>query len=128
MLKLRSLVFVVEQNCVFLDMDDKDQQSIHILGYKGDEMVACSRIVPAGKSYNEIAIGRVVTHPDYRANGLGRQLMQQSIACIETTYGHQPIHIGAQLYLKDFYESFGFNTITEVYIEDGIPHIEMLRS
>lgn len=128
LLKLRSLVFVVEQDCVFLDIDDKDQESFHLLGYEDDALVAYSRIVPAGVSYTEISIGRVVTHPSYRRKGLGKELMETSIACIEDRYGKQAIHIGAQVYLKSFYESFGFNTISEVYIEDGIPHVEMLRS
>lgn len=128
LLKLRSLVFVVEQNCVFLDIDDKDQKSFHLLGYEGDTMLAYSRIVPAGVSYKEISIGRVVTHPLYRRKGLGKALMETSIAFIENHLGSQAIRIGAQVYLKSFYESFGFNTISEVYIEDGIPHVEMLRS
>lgn len=128
LLKLRSLVFVVEQECVFLDIDDKDQKSFHLLGYEDDVLAAYSRIVPAGVSYTEISIGRVVTHPSYRRQGLGKELMETSIACIEDYYGKQAIHIGAQVYLKSFYESFSFNTISEVYIEDGIPHVEMLRS
>ena len=91
LLKLRSLVFVVEQDCVFLDIDDKDQESFHLLGYEDDALVAYSRIVPAGVSYTEISIGRVVTHPSYRRKGLGKELMETSIAwkpAAVKNYGH----------------------------------------
>ena len=122
----RSLVFVVEQNCVFHDMDGKDQQSMHLLGYTDDKLVACSRLVPAGVSYKEMSIGRVVSHPDYRRTGAGKELMQQSIVCIRELWGLHPVRIGAQQYLKAFYESFGFVQEGDMYLEDGIPHIEML--
>lgn len=126
-LKLRSKVFVVEQNCVFQDMDDKDTKCMHLMGFADNALVAYSRLVPSGVSYKEVSIGRVVTDPDYRAKGLGKELMQLSIEKIEEAFGKNPIRIGAQLYLKDFYESFGFNINSAEYIEDGIPHIEMLR-
>lgn len=126
-LKLRSKVFVVEQNCVFQDMDDKDTKCLHLMGFADNALVAYSRLVPSGVSYKEVSIGRVVTDPDYRAKGLGKELMQLSIEKIEEAFGKNPIRIGAQLYLKDFYESFGFNINSAEYIEDGIPHIEMLR-
>ncbi|MBL7683028.1 MAG: GNAT family N-acetyltransferase [Flavipsychrobacter sp.] len=126
-LKLRSKVFVVEQNCVFQDMDDKDTKCLHLMGFADNALVAYSRLVPSGVSYKEVSIGRVVTDPDYRAKGLGKELMQLSIEKIEEAFGKHPIRIGAQLYLKDFYESFGFNINSAEYIEDGIPHIEMLR-
>ena len=126
LLSLRSLVFVVEQNCVFHDMDGKDQKSMHLLGYEENKLVAYTRLVPPGVSYTEMAIGRVVTHPDSRRTGAGRELMQQSIICIRELWGNHPIRIGAQLYLKKFYESFGFVQQGEMYLEDGIPHIEMV--
>jgi ElaA protein len=125
-LKLRAKVFVVEQNCVFQDMDDKDQNSIHVLGFKDDVLVAYSRLVPAGVSYKEAAIGRVVTDPNYRRKGSGKELMQLSIDKLFELFGKQPIRIGAQCYLKAFYESFGFINNSDEYLEDGIPHIEMV--
>lgn len=126
-LKLRSKVFVVEQNCVFLDMDDKDTKCLHLMGFADSALVAYSRLVPAGVSYKEMSIGRVVTDPDYRAKGLGMELMELSVEKAIESYGTGPIRIGAQLYLKAFYERFGFNINSAEYIEDGIPHIEMLR-
>jgi ElaA protein len=126
LLSLRSLVFVLEQNCIFHDMDGKDQQSMHLMGYDGDTLVAYTRLVPAGVSYAEMSIGRVVTHPDHRRTGAGKALMQQSIVCIRELWGDHPIRIGAQQYLKAFYESFGFVQQGDVYIEDGIPHMEMV--
>lgn len=127
-LRLRSEVFVVEQNCVFLDMDNKDQSCYHIMGWDGTNLVASTRLVPKGKSYPDFhSIGRVVNSPDYRGQGLGKELMEYSIAkCVEY-FGNGPIKIGAQLYLKKFYESLGFVQTSDVYDEDGIDHIEMIR-
>ncbi|MBL7719566.1 MAG: GNAT family N-acetyltransferase [Flavipsychrobacter sp.] len=126
MLQLRTKVFVVEQNCVFQDMDDKDQEALHVLGYHNGDLVAYSRLLPAGVSYPEMAIGRVLTDTDRRKEGFGISLMKQSIETMYQAWGHQPIRIGAQLYLKKFYESFGFTQSSDTYLEDGIPHIEML--
>lgn len=126
MLQLRTKVFVVEQNCVFQDMDDKDQEALHILGYHNGDLVAYSRLLPAGVSYPEMAIGRVLTDTDRRKEGFGISLMKQSIETMYQAWGHQSIRIGAQLYLKKFYESFGFTQTSDTYLEDGIPHIEML--
>lgn len=129
LLRLRSEVFVVEQNCVFLDMDDKDQACHHLLGYKGDLLAAYTRIVPQGISYDNYAsIGRVVTSPQVRGEGRGKELMEESIKRLHGLYGIVPIKIGAQLYLKKFYESLGFQQCGEVYDEDGIDHIPMLRN
>jgi ElaA protein len=125
-LKLRCKVFAVEQNCVYLDMDDKDQKSIHVLGFEDDVLIAYSRLLPSGVSYKEAAIGRVVTNPDYRRRGAGKELMQQSIDRLYEVLGRQPIRIGAQCYLKAFYESFGFSISSDEYLEDGIPHVEMV--
>lgn len=127
MLRLRSTVFVVEQNCVFLDMDNKDQHSLHLLGYVNDRLTAYSRLVPAGISYKEPSIGRVCTDAEYRNRGIGKELMNVSIRELGLHFGNMAIRIGAQLYLKRFYESFGFRQIGDEYLEDGIPHIEMLR-
>lgn len=127
LLRLRSLVFVVEQNCVFLDLDNNDQQSIHLLGWLGEELIAYSRLVPQGVIYPYVSIGRVVSHPEHRGNGTGKKLLQEAIVQIEQLWGVQTIKIGAQLYLKKFYESFGFLQQGAVYDEDGIDHIHMLR-
>lgn len=124
-LRLRSEVFVVEQNCVFLDMDDKDQQCWHVSGYENGKLVAYTRLVPPGISYPEPSIGRVVTTPTMRGSGIGRILMQYSIEKIFSIFGKQCIKIGAQLYLKKFYESLGFSVSGPVYLEDGIDHVEM---
>ncbi|HUC82417.1 MAG TPA: GNAT family N-acetyltransferase [Flavisolibacter sp.] len=126
-LQLRSEVFVVEQNCVFLDADDKDQDAYHLLGCQQNKLVAYTRLLPAGVAYAEVSIGRVVTAPAVRRTGAGRLLMQESINKSYDLFGINPIKIGAQLYLKTFYESFGFVQTGDPYIEDGIPHIYMLK-
>ena len=127
-LQLRNEVFVVEQNCVFQDADDKDQASHHLLGYINDKLVAYTRLVPPGVIYDEPSIGRVVTLPSVRGSGAGKMLMQESIDKVYDLFGREPIKIGAQLYLKKFYEGFGFLQISEAYLEDGIPHIYMRRN
>lgn len=125
-LQLRNEVFVVEQQCIFQDADNKDQLALHLMGWKDALLEGYTRLVPAGIIYPETSIGRVVTSPKCRGNGTGRKLMQQSIHEIYSTWGKQPIRIGAQLYLKKFYESLGFQQISELYKEDGIDHIQMI--
>ncbi|HXB09321.1 MAG TPA: GNAT family N-acetyltransferase [Puia sp.] len=127
-LRLRSEVFVVEQNCVFLDMDNKDRHCSHLMGWQGELLAAYSRIVPAGISYEETSIGRIVTSPTARRSGIGRELLIQSIDHVYKLYGRRSIRIGAQYYLKEFYASFGFVQKGEIYLEDGIEHVEMLLS
>ena len=127
-LQLRNEVFVVEQNCVFQDADDKDQLSFHLMGFQDNKLVAYTRLVPAGVSYPQASIGRVVTAPAVRRQGAGKLLMQQSINTVYELFGKVPIRIGAQLYLKKFYESFGFQQVSEVYLEDGIEHIYMSKN
>lgn len=127
-LQLRSEVFVVEQNCVFLDMDNKDRHCHHNMGWKDNKLVAYARIVPPGISYVESSIGRIVTSPSARGQGLGKALVRQCIQTLYQLHGKGIIRIGAQLYLKEFYESFGFRQAGEIYLEDGIQHIEMLLS
>jgi ElaA protein len=126
-LQLRNEVFVVEQNCVFQDADDKDQDSYHLMGFENGKLVAYTRIVPAGVIYEPASIGRVVTSPSVRRQGAGKILMEQSIATLYRLFGKVPIKLGAQLYLKKFYESFGFQQTSDVYLEDGIEHIYMLK-
>lgn len=127
-LKLRSEVFVVEQDCVYLDMDDKDQRSFHLSGWDGNNLVAYSRILPPGLAFEEASIGRVVTNPKYRKTGAGRILMGHAIEKTMTQFGVSTIKIGAQLYLLAFYNSLGFKQSGPEYLEDGIPHIEMSLS
>ena len=126
-LQLRNEVFVVEQNCVFQDADDKDQNSYHLMGFLDNKLVAYTRLVPAGETYEQASIGRVVTSPAVRRGGAGKLLMQQSIDSLYSLFGKVPIKIGAQLYLQRFYESFGFERISDIYLEDGIEHIYMLK-
>ena len=124
-LRLRSEVFVVEQNCVYLDLDDKDEHCHHLMGWKDKMLVAYTRLVPPGISYEYPSIGRVVTSPSARQSGFGRLLMERSIEETMRLFGTSPIRIGAQLYLQRFYTSLGFITSSEIYLEDGIEHIEM---
>jgi len=127
LLRLRSEVFVVEQNCVFLDADNKDQQCHHVLVYADGQLAAYSRIVPAGLSYAELSIGRVISAPEFRGTGVGKVVMQLAIAACRDLFGDGDIRIGAQTYAMPFYQSLGFFPQGKVYDEDGIEHIEMLR-
>jgi ElaA protein len=128
-LQLRNEVFIVEQNCPFQDLDDKDFFSFHFMGFDTDtqKIVAYTRLLPPGISYSEASIGRVVTSPISRGTGIGKVLMQKSLDTLEEMFASANIRIGAQLYLKNFYESFGFQQDSEVYLEDGIEHILMIR-
>lgn len=126
-LKLRSEIFVVEQNCVFLDTDGKDLSCQHLMLYQNKELMAYARIVPAGLSFTEPSIGRIVSSHAARGKGFGRQLVSLAIANCQRLYGNKPIKIGAQLYLKSFYESFGFVVHGEEYLEDDIVHVDMVR-
>lgn len=125
-MKLRNEVFVVEQNCVFQDADGKDQYCFHLSGVMSNELVAYARLAPAGISYPCISIGRVITSPKYRKSGFGKALMAQAIEECFRLFGKQPIKIGAQSYLTGFYQNFGFRQTSEMYLEDNIPHLEML--
>jgi ElaA protein len=124
---LRNEVFVVEQHCVFQDADHKDQQSFHLMAWSGDDLAAYTRLLPPGLAYPFMSIGRVVTSPKYRRSGIGKILMDESIKKCFELFGTGSIKIGAQLYLKHFYGSFGFEQEGAEYLEDGIPHIHMIR-
>lgn len=126
-LRLRNEVFVVEQNCVFQDADNRDQECWHLMGYIDNDLAAYTRLLPAGLMYEEASIGRVVTSPAFRRKGLGKELMEESIHSLYKLFGKQNIRIGAQLYLKRFYEEFQFEQVSEMYLEDGIPHIYMVK-
>jgi ElaA protein len=127
-LQLRNEVFVVEQTCVFQDADDKDQNSWHLMGFEKNKLVAYTRLVPAGEIHQQCSIGRVVTSPSARGNGIGKDLMDRSINAVYDLFGKGPIKIGAQVYLKNFYESFGFEQSSDIYLEDGIEHIYMIKA
>ena len=126
-LRLRSEVFVVEQNCVFQDMDNKDQDSYHLMGWENNSLAGYTRLVPPGVCYEFPSIGRVVSSPGARKTGIGKILMSKSIEEAARLFGKNSIRIGAQIYLKKFYESFGFEQSSDIYDEDGIDHIEMTR-
>ena len=126
-LRLRSDVFVVEQNCVFLEPDNKDQQCFHLMGMINETLASYARIVPPGVIYDEPSIGRIVSNSLYRRSGAGKELVAKAIKICNEQYAGCHIKIGAQLYLQKFYASFGFERISDVYLEDGIEHIYMRR-
>ena len=123
LLKVRSEVFVVEQNCVYQDMDDDDQQSIHLWLTVADKLVALARVCPAGTHMKEISIGRVITTA--RSKGYGKQIMLHAIDAAIEHFGATLIDIEAQEYAKGFYEGVGFKQSSETFMLDGIPHIKM---
>ncbi len=125
-LKLRSEVFVVEQDCVYQDLDGKDQKALHVIGTKNNKVVAYSRIFKSGDYFNVASIGRVVVAQDERRYGYGKVIMEASIQVVKQRLGETNIKISAQTYLKNFYNSLGFKEIGDGYLEDGIPHIAMI--
>lgn len=128
-LQLRSEVFVVEQDCVYQDIDGKDRKALHVIGHDdNDVIVAYTRLFDAGDYFENASIGRVVVAKNVRAYGFGHVLMKASIAAIESHYHRKTIKISAQTYLKSFYESHGFSPTGEEYLEDGIPHMAMIRT
>jgi len=127
-MQLRNEVFVVEQNCVYQDADNKDQQSFHLMGWDADKLAAYCRILPPGLAFSTASIGRVISSPAYRKTGCGRRLMQHAIEKTINEFDCSIITIGAQLYLRKFYESLGFQQTSDTYLEDNIPHIEMQLS
>jgi ElaA protein len=127
-LQLRNEVFVVEQNCVFQDADNKDQSSYHFMGWMNDKLIAYTRLVPPGVAYEEVSIGRVITSLALRRTSIGKELMERSIEKAKELFGKNEIKLGAQLYLKKFYESLRFRQCSNIYLEDGIEHIEMILS
>ena len=126
-IQLRSEVFIVEQNCVYQDCDDKDLKAYHYCGWEEENLVAYSRLFDKGISYpNAASIGRVLTSPSVRRKNVGKELMNQSIKEVYHLFGKVPIQISAQRYLKRFYESFSFVQKSGIYMEDGIEHISMV--
>ena len=128
-LRLRSEVFVVEQKCIFLDIDNNDRKAFHTIGLIGYEVVATTRLFEKDIMYDGYqSIGRVVSASKHRGLGIGKALMQYSISECERLFGKGPIKIGAQLYLKKFYSEQGFEQSGDVYLEDDIDHIPMIRA
>ena len=127
-LQLRSEVFVVEQNCVYQDIDGKDEKAIHIIGVIQNKIVAYTRCFKPGEYFKEASIGRVVVKKTERKLKRGNQIMIHSIKAIETLYQTKTITISAQSHLKFFYNNFGFYSVGNEYLEDGIPHIEMIKN
>jgi ElaA protein len=125
-IRLRNEVFVVEQQCVFQDADNKDPEAHHLMVFDNETLAAYARLLPPGLAYPQMSIGRVVSAPAYRRTGAGKLLMQAAISSCHELFGAGPIRIGAQLYLLSFYQSFGFLQTSDVYLEDGIEHVEMM--
>lgn len=125
-LSLRARVFVVEQQCAYTDPDGKDQAAFHLLGSQRGKLVAYARLFAPGAYFREAAIGRIVTAPEVRGTGAGKALVTKALELTQRLYGEGAVRIGAQRYLEKFYEGFGFRAEGEGYLEDGIPHVEMV--
>lgn len=128
LLQLRSKVFVVEQDCVYQDLDGKDKKALHVLGYKDKKLVAYTRIFKPGDYFEYASIGRVLVDADERKFKHGYAIMEASIKATEDYFNETKIKISAQVYLKTFYNNLGFHAIGEAYLEDGIPHVGMIKS
>ncbi|MDD3772338.1 MAG: GNAT family N-acetyltransferase [Weeksellaceae bacterium] len=126
-LRLRNDVFIVEQKCIYNECDNKDPKCFHLWCTQNNKIIGYCRIVPPGVSYKEASFGRIVSHPDYRHLKIGHSLMRYLIQIIQNFYPSTPIRISAQTYLKKFYESYGFEQVSEEYLEDNLPHMEMLK-
>ncbi|WP_442264856.1 GNAT family N-acetyltransferase [Tenacibaculum sp. ZS6-P6] len=126
-LQFRSEVFIVEQDCVYQDIDGKDDKALHVLGMKNGNLVAYTRLFKPNDYYEHASIGRVIVKQEERKYGYGHDLMKFSINTVINKFSTETIKIGAQTYLQKFYESHGFQQVGEGYIEDGIPHIHMIR-
>lgn len=127
LLQLRSEVFVVEQDCVYQDIDGKDQKAIHVLGFKNNKLIAYTRLFKPGDYFKEASIGRVVVKENERQFKYGYDIMNASIKAVKDLFNETTIKISAQTYLKNFYNNLGFTKIGEEYLEDGIPHIAMVK-
>ena len=124
-LRLRQEVFIIEQNCNYLDADNYDIKSSHLIAYKDNQLIAYMRITPAGTIYLNISFGRILVKKEYRNLGIGKELLNRGLALFASD---TVIVMSAQVYLVKFYEYFGFSTIGEEYLEDEITHIKMIRS
>ena len=125
---LRTEIFVVEQDCPYQEVDEKDRQSYHLFGRaENGELIAVTRVLPKGISYDEISVGRVALKKEYRGKGIADTLMLETLNFIKQEFGKQAIRISAQEYLLKCYNKHGFKQVGEMYLEDDIPHIEMLK-
>ena len=126
MLRLRAEVFIVEQEAAYQDVDNKDQKAKHLYAFENGEVIAYTRIFKAGDYFDKASVGRVVVKPSHRYLGLGHELMKRSLEYTDkNNYGS--LHISAQTYLQKFYEGYGFKVVSEIYLEDGLPHYGMDR-
>jgi ElaA protein len=124
-LRLRSEVFVVEQDCVYQDIDNKDQIAIHLLGYINKELIAYSRLFNEGDYFKETSFGRAIIKKEKRGQGYGDELVKESLKTIKNYYGNKKVKISAQAHLKSFYSKHAFIAKGKEYLEDGIPHVSM---
>lgn len=128
MLQLRSMVFVVEQNCPYLDVDGLDLPATHHFTYDDYKLLAYTRTIPIGHKFDDaIAISRVVVHPEYRTRGLGLEIMAKTISFLNQYHTNETVRLSAQFHLQRFYASLGFEVCSEMYLEDDIPHVEMVK-
>lgn len=125
-LAARVAVFIVEQNCAYQDLDGLDSDAEHLIAWSGADVAGYLRVLGPGTRFDDPSIGRIITTTAFRGSGLGRELVAKAIARARQRYPGQPIRISAQKYLEKFYGDFGFATVSEPYLEDGIPHVEML--
>ncbi len=123
----RQAVFIVEQNCPYQDMDGLDLQADHLAAWRGAELLAYLRLLPPGLAFPDASLGRIITTANARGTGMGRELVQRGLIHAYTLYPQSPVRIGAQLRLQRFYESLGFTVAGQMYMEDGIEHIHMVR-
>jgi ElaA protein len=127
LLQLRSEVFVVEQNCVYQDLDGKDEKALHVIGTKNNKIIAYTRVFKPGDYFDKASIGRVVVSKDERQHKYGYDIMEASIKTIKDNFNESSIKLSAQTYLKKFYTNLGFTAVGEEYLEDGIPHVIMIK-
>ncbi|MCB1670866.1 MAG: GNAT family N-acetyltransferase [Gammaproteobacteria bacterium] len=127
LLQLRSAVFVVEQACIYQDLDDLDQDAMHLVGYLDEQLACYARLIPPGVKYDEPAIGRITSHPSLRRHGYGRAAVKKAIQICQDIWPAAGIRISAQQRLENFYREFSFRPVSAAYLEDGLPHVEMFR-
>ncbi|MCO5724187.1 GNAT family N-acetyltransferase [Robiginitalea marina] len=126
-LQLRAAIFVVEQECAYQDLDGKDRKALHVLGKENGDVVAYTRVFGPGDYFDDASIGRVAVRSDFRGKGLGLEIMEASLEVVRGRYAGVTITLSAQQYLEKFYKDLGFRSIGETYLEDGIPHIRMVK-
>ncbi|MBM7554318.1 GNAT family N-acetyltransferase [Thalassobacillus pellis] len=126
-LQIRVNIFVVEQNCPYPELDGYDEDAIHLWMEEGDDIAAYCRLVPGGTKYELPSIGRVLVHKEYRGNGYARTLMEKALAVLEEQWKEKGIFLQGQEHLRGFYQSCGFQPVSDVYLDDGIPHVDMIK-